>query len=332
MTDAVLDIRQLKTHFLLEKGIARAVDGLDLTVKSGQILCLVGESGSGKTVAGFSILGLVSEPGRIVSGEIMFKGEVLATKSDRQMSHIRGDRIAMIFQDPMMTLNPVLRIDDQMMEAILIHHPEYGRKRARERCLAALSEVGIPAPEARLRNFPHELSGGMRQRVAIAIALLNEPDLIIADEPTTALDVTIQAQILYLVRKLCRSHGSAFIWITHDLGVAAEIADRIAVMYAGRIVEEGPTDAVLDHPRHPYTEGLIRSLPEGQAPGQPLFQISGVTPSLLNLPKGCPFRPRCVRAQADCETAPTERISEETRYRCFHPANTPNEGSANELS
>ncbi|KRW96766.1 ABC transporter ATP-binding protein [Paracoccus sp. MKU1] len=331
MTRELLEISGLKTHFFTRGGVARAVDGLDLQVGRGQIVALVGESGSGKTVAGFSILGLVSAPGRITEGRILLNGQDLVGKSDAEMARIRGDRIAMIFQDPMMTLNPVLRIDDQMIETIRIHDRKVSKVEARRRALEALREVGIPAPEARLRNYPHELSGGMRQRVAIAIALLNKPDLIIADEPTTALDVTIQAQILYLIRKLCEEHGTGFIWITHDLGVAAEIANRIAVMYAGRIVEEGPTDAVLDRPHHPYTEGLIRSLPEGQPRGAALFQIPGMTPSLLNLPEGCPFRPRCHRASEACRAMPPERVSAETRFRCFHPANAA-EGALHELS
>jgi len=322
MTGNTLEIRGLTTQFTGKGWTARAVDGIDLDVRKGEILGLVGESGSGKSVTGFSIMGLIDPPGEVVAGSIRLDGEELSGKTDAQMARLRGNRLAMIFQDPLMTLNPVLRIDTQMVEAIRLH-----RKMPKREALAlaekGLAEVGIPSPAARLKNYPHELSGGMRQRVAIAIALLNEPDLIIADEPTTALDVTIQAQILYLVQKLARERGTSLIWITHDLGVAAELADRIAVMYAGRIVEEGPADEVLDRPKHPYTDGLLKSLPEGQAPKGRLYQISGMTPSLTSLPPGCPFAPRCENATALCQTAPEERTFGEVRFRCHHPAHMP---------
>ncbi|MEZ5659530.1 MAG: ABC transporter ATP-binding protein [Burkholderiaceae bacterium] len=303
---ATLEIRALCTHFFTRAGVLRAVDGIDLTVAQGEVLGLVGESGSGKSVTGFSIMGLIDPPGRIVSGSIRYKGEELVGAPAGRLRQIRGNRIAMIFQDPMMTLNPVLRIDTQMIEAIRAHRKMDWRS-ASDKAEQALSQVGIASPGERLRSYPHQLSGGMRQRVAIAIALLNEPDLIIADEPTTALDVTIQAQILYEVQKLCAETGTALIWITHDLAVVAGLADRIAVMYAGRIVETGGIDAVLDTPRHPYTVGLLGSVPSAVVSGQRLTQIPGMTPDLTELGEGCAFRPRCPRAQEICARWPQAR-------------------------
>ncbi|ETH83622.1 putative oligopeptide transport ATP-binding protein OppD [Bordetella pertussis STO1-CHOC-0017] len=279
MKDILLDVRGLRTAFHTEAGAWPAVDGVDLVVRRGEIVGLVGESGSGKSVTGFSLLGLIDPPGEVVEGEIRFKGKDLRKLGEEQMRQLRGNRIAMIFQDPLMTLNPVLRIGEQMAEAILTHE-NVPRAQAMERCREALETVGIPSPDKRLRSFPHEFSGGMRQRVAIAIAMLNKPDLIICDEPTTALDVTIQGQILYRMQEICRQHDTALIWITHDLGVVAELADRVAVMYAGRIVESGPVDAVLDAPRHPYTRGLLESMPAQTQPGARLRQIDGMAPTL----------------------------------------------------
>ncbi len=298
-----LQVSALHTHFITRSGILRAVDGVDLTVAPGEILGLVGESGSGKSVTGFSIMGLIDPPGRIVSGSIRFKDEELVGAPPTRLREIRGDRIAMIFQDPMMTLNPVLRVDTQMIEALRAHR-DIGHAEARDRAEQALGRVGIASPRERLSSYPHQLSGGMRQRVAIAIALLNEPDLIIADEPTTALDVTIQAQILYEVQRLCADTGTALIWITHDLAVVAGLANRIAVMYAGRVVESGQTNAVIDTPRHPYTAGLLGSVPSARAPGERLAQIPGMTPDLARLPPGCAFAPRCAHAGAACGVAP----------------------------
>lgn len=323
MTENALEIRGLKTQFSGRNWLAKAVDGINLTVKKGEVVGLVGESGSGKSVAGFSIMGLIDEPGEIVEGSIKLSGDELFGKSDNEMAKLRGNKLAMVFQDPLMTLNPVLRIDTQMVEAIRLHR-NVSKAEALKLSEKGLADVGIPSPAERLKNYPHELSGGMRQRVAIAIALLNEPELIIADEPTTALDVTIQAQILYLIQNLARDRDTGLIWITHDLGVAAEIADRIAVMYAGRIVEEGPADDVLDRPKHPYTVGLLQSLPEGQEPKGRLYQISGMTPSLTNMPDGCPFAPRCERASNVCKTTlPNETTHEDVRYRCHHPSHVP---------
>jgi peptide/nickel transport system ATP-binding protein len=319
MTDITLEVRDLSTHFFTRVGVVRAVDGVSFSVARGRVLGLVGESGCGKTVTGFSILGLVDPPGRITGGSVLFRGRDLTKLSEPELRALRGNRIAMVFQDPMMTLNPVLRIDTQMIETVLAH-ADVSRTEARRRARDALGMVGIPSPDERLSGYPHQFSGGMRQRVAIAIALLHHPDLIIADEPTTALDVTIQAQILAEVQKLAREHGTALIWISHDLSVVAGLADEIAVMYAGRIVETGAVANVLDRPLHPYTHGLIGSVPSRNRRGARLRQIPGMTPSLLDLPPGCAFRNRCPRADAECERDPP--ISEPLRgqkLRCFHP-------------
>ena len=320
MPPPVLDVRGLRTHFFTARGVVRAVDDVSLALQPGEILGLVGESGSGKSMTGFSILGLVDPPGRIVGGQVLFKGEDLLAMDARRLRRLRGDRIAMVFQDPMMTLNPVLRIDTQMIETLQAHQ-RIGHAAARERALRALADVGIAAPAERLAAYPHQFSGGMRQRVAIAIALLNRPDLIIADEPTTALDVTIQGQILALVQKLCREHRTSLIWITHDLSVVAGLADRIAVMYAGRIVESGPVDAVLARPLHPYTEGLLGAIPALHARGEPLHPIPGNPPSLADLPAGCAFADRCPHAFAACKVAPPDIDAGEPgrphRVRCW---------------
>ncbi len=318
---ATLNVRDLRTHFFTRAGAVRAVDGVSFSVDRGKVLGLVGESGSGKSVTGFSVMGLVDPPGRVIGGRILFKGRDLAKLSEGEMRALRGNRIAMIFQDPMMTLNPVLRIDTQMIETVQAHE-RVGREEARRRARDALGQVGIPSPEERLRSYPHQFSGGMRQRVAIAIALLHKPDLIIADEPTTALDVTIQGQILAEAQKLCREAGTALIWITHDLSVVAGLADDIAVMYAGRVVEQGPVDEVLDAPFHPYTVGLIGSVPSRNRRGAPLRQIPGMTPSLLDLPPGCAFRARCPRAGPRCsEPPPMAEYSPGRFARCIHPHN-----------
>ena len=299
-----LSVRNLRTHFFTKEGVAKAVDDVDFDVAPGEILGLVGESGSGKTVTGFSILGLIDPPGRIVEGSsIRFNGEELTSATHERLRAIRGAEIAMIFQDPMMTLNPVLRVDTQMIETVRAHL-RVSEADARDRARKALVQVGIPSPDERLRAYPHQFSGGMRQRVAIAIALLHKPKLIVADEPTTALDVTIQGQILFEAQRLCRDSGTAMIWITHDLAVVAGLADRIAVMYAGRIVEMGRTADVIERPMHPYTKGLIGSVPSQNTRGHKLAQISGMTPSLLKLPPGCAFKARCPIAIDKCNEMP----------------------------
>ncbi|MES2071288.1 MAG: ABC transporter ATP-binding protein [Pseudomonadota bacterium] len=315
---ATLVVENLKTQFFSRAGIVTAVDDVSFSVEPGQIMGLVGESGSGKSMTGYSIMGLIDAPGKVTGGSIRLKGRELRGISAEEMRKIRGNRIAMIFQDPMMTLNPVLRIDTQMMEAVFAHH-KVSKQVAREMARDALGRVGIPSPDERLLAYPHQFSGGMRQRVAIATALLNKPDLIICDEPTTALDVTIQGQILYEMQKLCRESGTALIWITHDLSVVAGLADTVSVMYAGKIVESGEVHQVLEHPRHPYTHGLIGSAPSRNPHGQPLRQIPGMTPSLLNLPSGCAFRERCARATVECEQNPLLRTVDGRALRCFHP-------------
>jgi peptide/nickel transport system ATP-binding protein len=318
----VLEVSGLKTHFFTRAGTVKSVDGVSFHVDRGEVLGLVGESGSGKSVTGFSIMGLIDPPGRIVEGSIKLNGKELVGLGEEAFRKVRGREVAMIFQDPMMTLNPVLRIDTQMIEAVTAHD-KVSHKAARARARAALAKVGIPSPEERLSAYPHQFSGGMRQRVAIAIALLHRPPVIICDEPTTALDVTIQSQILAEMQSLCAETGTALVWITHDLGVVAGLADRIAVMYAGRIVETGAVDPVLDTPLHPYTAGLLGSLPSEGEPGIPLRQIRGSTPSLARLPQGCAFAPRCDYAQADClAVAPEVTPFPAGRgVRCHHPLN-----------
>jgi len=319
MSPPVLAVADLKTHFFLRDGVVKAVDGVSFTVARGEVLGLVGESGSGKTVTGWSIIGVLDPPARIVEGSIRLAGEELVGAPEERLRHYRGPKIAMIFQDPMMTLNPVLRVDTQMIEAITAHE-RVSQRAARARSREALAAVGIAAPDERLKSYPHQLSGGLRQRVAIAIALLHRPLLLIADEPTTALDVTIQSQILAEVQTLCAQSGTALIWITHDLAVVSGLADRIAVMYAGRIVEEGPVEAVLSRPLHPYTRGLIGSAPGRARRGERLVQIPGAPPSPAWLPSGCAFSPRCARADAICETAPAMvGHGPDRAARCWHP-------------
>ncbi len=314
-----LDVTGLRTEFFTRAGVIKAVNDVSFSVARGKVLGLVGESGSGKTVTGFSLIGLVDPPGRIVTGSIKFQGRELVGLPEEEMRKLRGNRIAMIFQDPMMTLNPVLRIDTQMIETVQAHS-DASHETARQMSRDALGMVGIPSPDERLKSYPHQFSGGMRQRVAIAIALLHRPDLIIADEPTTALDVTIQGQILAEVQKLAANTGTSLLWITHDLSVVAGLADDIVVMYAGRIVEQGDVGEVLDAPLHPYTSGLLGSVPSRNKRGEPLRQIPGMTPSLLSLPAGCAFRARCPQAGEDCLVDPPMNEVLAGRWaRCVRP-------------
>jgi peptide/nickel transport system ATP-binding protein len=300
---AVLQVKNLRTHFFTKAGVVKAVDDVSFSVSRGKILGLVGESGSGKSMTGYSIMGLIDAPGKIVDGKILLNGENIIGLKPQQWRGLRGNRVAMIFQDPMMTLNPVLRIDTQMIEAIQAHE-KISKADARERCRAALARVGIPSPDERLNAYPHQFSGGMRQRVAIATALLN----------------TIQGQILFEMQKLCRESGTALIWITHDLSVVAGLADDVAVMYAGKVVEYGSVANVLDAPLHPYTQGLLESVPSRNVKGQPLKQIPGMTPSLLKIGAGCAFRDRCKYRAVDCEGAPQLKLqSQHRQVRCFHP-------------
>jgi len=313
----VLAVHDLTTHFFTKAGVAQAVNGVSFTLAPGQILGIVGESGSGKSVTGFSILGLVDPPGRIVSGSVVLEGRELVGLKQAELRALRGRRMSMIFQDPLMTLNPVISVGEQMRMAIAAHE-RVSAAAARARCAEALARVGIPDAARRLDAYPFQFSGGMRQRVAIAIALLHRPAVVIADEPTTALDVSIQAQILAEMRAIVAESGTALVWISHDLAVVSSLADRIAVMYAGRIVETGATEEVIAAPRHPYTRGLLRSLPSRSEPGADLAQIGGAPPSLLAPPTGCPFAPRCARADAVCQSLPALEGAARA-VRCHHP-------------
>jgi oligopeptide/dipeptide ABC transporter ATP-binding protein len=289
----ILEIKGLKTHFYTEAGVVRAVDGIDLAVKRGEVLGLVGESGCGKSVTSLSIMRLIGQPGKIIEGEVIFDNVDLLQLKEKQMVDIRGNRVSMIFQQPQSCLNPVFRIGEQLAEVLYIHQ-DLGKEAGQKRAIELLSMVGIPEPESRARSFPHELSGGMAQRVMIAMALACVPELLIADEPTTALDVTIQAQILDLMRNLRSKMETSIILITHDLGVVAEMCDRVNVMYAGRIVEEADVNTLFQAPKHPYTAALIGSTPVLGQSGKELVTIPGSVPNLVDLPPGCKFAPRCL--------------------------------------
>ena len=318
MNPALLQVRDLRTHFETRAGTIKAVDGISFTLERGEILGLVGESGSGKSVTGFSLIGLLDPPGRIAAGSVMFQGKELVGLPQAEMRKLRGKRIAMIFQDPAATLNPVLTIGQQMAMAVQAHGGG-GDGAALALAARSLARVGIPDAATRLNAYPHEFSGGMRQRVAIAIALLHEPELIIADEPTTALDVSIQAQILAEMKTLAQESGTALIWISHDLAIVSSLADRVIVLYLGRIMEFGPVADVLRAPLHPYTRGLLDSLPAIAAPGQKLRQIPGSTPSPLNMAPGCPFAPRCAHADDLCKSEPSPVGDQRHGAFCHHP-------------
>ncbi len=306
---ALLEVRDLKTYFKTDDGIVKAVDGVSFSVEKGQTFGIVGESGSGKSVTCLTIMGLNAKRNTISSGEAIFNGTDLLKLSRRRLREIRGNDIAMIFQDPMTSLNPVQSIGTQLVEAIQLHR-DVTTKQAKARAVELLKAVGIPRGERRIDDYPHQFSGGMRQRVMIAMALVNDPDLLIADEPTTALDVTTQAQILRLIKTLQHEFGSAVIIITHDLGVIAEVADEVMVMYAARVAEHGPVDALFTRPHHPYTWGLLGSLPRLDADVDRLVQIAGQPPSLLNPPRGCRFHPRCAYVMDICrrEQPPLEPV------------------------
>ena len=308
--DALLMTENLKTHFYTKRGIVKAVDGVDLAVKKGTVTGLVGESGCGKSVTALSVMGLVPSPsGRIVEGRILFEGEDLTRKSPSEMAQLRGRDISMIFQEPMTSLNPVLPVGRQVGEPLKVH-TKLGREKIKNKVVEMLDLVGIPDPASRLGSFPHQLSGGLRQRVMIAMAMICEPKLLIADEPTTALDVTIQAQILELMKDLMKRLDTSIILITHDLGVVAEICDDVYVMYAGKVVEKGTVFDIFDAPAHPYTRGLLRSIPGigASSPGGKLYSIDGTVPSLLNLPAGCRFAPRCAKALPYCHEKEPEMV------------------------
>jgi oligopeptide/dipeptide ABC transporter ATP-binding protein len=314
--NTVLEVDNLKTYFHTRKGVVKAVDGVSLKAEAGQIFGIVGESGAGKSITGFSIIRLIDPPGSIESGSIYLAGQDIMALNRSQLRQLRGSQAAMIFQDPQTSLNPVLTIRRQMFETLSYHNPELSRAQLLDRSLEVLNEVGLPAPLERLNAYPHQLSGGMKQRIVIAMALLNNPRLLIADEPTTALDVTIQAQILMLMNRLCREHGSALILITHDIGVVAQMCDLVAVMYGGRIVEYGTKEQVLFDPLHPYTRGLIECLPKLNESRRRLIQIEGIMPNLLALPEGCYFSNRCKEAGPDCRIYPEERVVDGRRVSC----------------
>jgi peptide/nickel transport system ATP-binding protein len=297
---ALLEVNDLKTYFRTDDGIVKAVDGVTFKVEKGQTLGIVGESGSGKSVTCLTIMGLNAKKNTMTTGEALFNGEDLLKMPSKQLRDIRGNDIAMIFQDPMTSLNPVHTIGRQLVEAIQLHR-DVSKRQAKQRALELLTAVGIPRAERRIDDYPHQFSGGMRQRVMIAMALVNDPDLLIADEPTTALDVTTQAQILELMDRLQREFGSAIIMITHDLGVIAEIADEVVVMYAARVAEKGSVDQLFKRPHHPYTWGLLGSLPRLDEDIERLVQIQGQPPSLLNPPRGCRFNPRCPYVMNICK-------------------------------
>ncbi|AJD39444.1 ABC transporter ATP-binding protein [Rhizobium sp. SEMIA 4085] len=319
MTKPFFQVDRLNTWFFTRQGVMKSVRDISFDLRRGEVLGIVGESGSGKSVTGMSIMGQVDEPGRIVSGSISLDGTELTVLDFEAMRRYRGRRIAMVFQNPLMTLNPLMRVRDQMYEAIE-EHENVSRKEKHNRCIEALKAVGIPSPEERLDAYPHEMSGGMRQRVVIATALLLGPDMIIADEPTTALDVTIQAQIIYHIRRQIDERGLGMIWITHDLSTLSELADRIMIMYAGAMMEIGTTEDIIGSPRHPYTRKLLDSVPSRNIPGEKLRQIPGNMPSLLSLGKGCPFASRCERATEICsEPVPATELSATHRIWCYHP-------------
>ncbi|HZS03355.1 MAG TPA: ABC transporter ATP-binding protein [Blastocatellia bacterium] len=318
----LLEVRNLKTYFATARGEVRSVDDVSFTLEQGETLSLVGESGCGKSVTALSIMRLVSKPGRITGGGILFEGRDLLELSEEEMRRIRGDDIAMIFQDPMTSLNPVYTVGEQIAEAIRLHR-KVSRREAWNQAVEGMRDVAIPSPETRAKSYPHEMSGGMRQRVMIAMALACDPKLLIADEPTTALDVTIQAQILELLAGLKAKRNLGLLLITHDLGVVAEVSDRVAVMYAGKIVEEAPVRELFARPRHPYTEGLLRAVPRLSETGaerkKRLTTIEGVVPNPLELPPGCRFAPRCAHAQEKCRAGeiPLIEAGEAHLSRCI---------------
>jgi oligopeptide transport system ATP-binding protein len=302
----ILDVKNLQTHFLTDAGVVKAVDGVSFNVREGETIGIVGESGSGKSVTNLSIMKLIpSPPGKIVGGEVLFEGQNILDLSEKELRAIRGDKISMIFQDPMTSLNPFLRISTQMIETIRLHNKHISKAEAREKSIKLLEDVGIPAARERVDSYPHQFSGGMRQRVMIAIALSCNAQVLIADEPTTALDVTIQAQILELIQDISKKYKTSVILITHDLGVVAGMCDHVCVMYAGRIVEKANTEDLYKKPLHPYTEGLIRSVPrmDTSSKKDKLFSIEGQPPNVIDLPPCCPFHPRCHKVMEECKYA-----------------------------
>ena len=318
MSENLLQVKDLHTSFFTDSGEVKAVNGVSFNLEAGKTLGIVGESGSGKSVTAYSIMQILADTGKIVSGEVLYKGEDITKWNKKQMQGFRGKKCSIIFQDPMTSLNPVFTIGNQLMEAILLH-TDRNKEQAKERAIEMLTLVGVNEPEKRLKQYPHELSGGMRQRVMIAMALACEPDILIADEPTTALDVTIQAQILELMQELQKKMGMAIIMVTHDLGVIADMCDEIIVMYGGRVCERGTADAIFYDPRHEYTKGLLRSIPSVSRMKERLVPIGGTPINLLNMPKGCAFCARCDKAMKIClDTVPEElRVGETHLASCW---------------
>lgn len=319
----LLEVNDLRTSFHTRDGVVKAVDGVSFSLEKGDTLGIVGESGSGKSVTCYSLMDLIPKPpGKIEGGEALFDGMDLLKLSRRELNKIRGKRISMIFQDPMTSLNPYLRIQDQLIEPLLIHE-NISKAEAIKRGIEALDDVGVPAPDKRIRQYPHEFSGGMRQRVMIAMALITDPEVLIADEPTTALDVTVQAQIVELIQKLQREHGTAVIWISHDLGVVASFCERVQVMYAGRIVESGPVEKIYSQPAHPYNRALQNSIPALQDKGGELYTIPGLPPDLTKPMTGCSFADRCEFVQEPCrqQRAELELIGDDHRSTCLRVQN-----------
>ena len=314
----LLSVKNLSTEFPVKKGIVRAVEDVSFDVDAGEILAIVGESGSGKSVTSLSVMGLLAEPGHVAGGSMEFEGKDLATLSEKQYRELRGNDMAMIFQEPMTSLNPVYRVGNQIVEAIRTHE-KVSKAEAKARAVDLLRKVGIPSPEARINDYPHQMSGGMRQRVMIAMALACNPKLLIADEPTTALDVTIQAQILDLLRRLRDDTGMAVLLITHDLGVVSETADRVVVMYCGQVVEEAEVRALFDHPMHPYTLGLLKSIPRLEDDdAKRLYMIKGMVPNPLEMPPGCHFSDRCDSCMDICRTKVPDLVDlDGHKVRCF---------------
>ncbi|MBZ2174778.1 ABC transporter ATP-binding protein [Schnuerera sp. xch1] len=321
MAKKILEVRNLRTYFHTFKGTVKAVDDVSFDINEGEILGVVGESGGGKSVTGFSVIRLIEEPGKIETGEIIYNGENLMKKSENQMNKVRGKDISMIFQDPMTSLNPVYTIGKQIEEVLLLHEKDLTKSQRKQKCIELLKSVGISNPESRMKSYPHQFSGGMRQRVVIATALAASPKLIIADEPTTALDVTIQAQILKLMQNLVEEHGCALMLITHDLAVISEIADRINVMYCGKIIETGNTKDIIKEYKHPYTEGLINSIPDLDKDKKKLESISGIVPNMFDLPEGCNFSPRCRYCKQICkeEEPELQQVGQSHYIACHFP-------------
>ncbi|MGJ4904862.1 ABC transporter ATP-binding protein [Bradyrhizobium sp. HKCCYLS2058] len=317
MTAPVLSVRNLQVEFATRRGILRAIDGVSYDIAKGEVLGVVGESGAGKSVTGLAVIGLIDPPGRISGGEIQLSGLRIDNLPPEEMRKVRGKRIGMIFQDPLTSLNPLYRVGDQIIETIKTH-TNLTDQQARKRAIDLLAEVGIPAPEKRIDGYPHEFSGGMRQRVVIALALCAEPELIIADEPTTALDVSVQAQIISLIKRLGRDHGTAVMLVTHDMGVIAETCDRVAVMYAGRVAEIGPVQEVIQNPLHPYAKGLMGAIPTLAGEEKRLVQIPGSMPRLSAIPPGCSFNPRCSFAFDRCRIDRPEPLRQGTQAVACH--------------